>query len=143
MEIDLSEINQFGARMRALPEAVSVNVLEEAVDAACDPIIREARQRARHRTGKLANSIRSKTLERNRDIVSKQVAPHVPYAYLIEYGHALVRGGSLKRGGHVVGSVPAFPFMRPAFDHGLPLAADRMLGVIGPELERAFTQKGP
>jgi len=45
-------------------------------------------------------------------------------AHLIEFGHRLVKGGGSRIGrsgrfegsGHVVGHVPAHPFLRPAFD---------------------------
>jgi HK97 gp10 family phage protein len=38
------------------------------------------------------------------------------HAHLVEFGHKLVRGGKLSKGGKVVGHVPPRPFMRPAFD---------------------------
>ena len=43
----------------------------------------------------------------------------------VEYGHRLVRGGRLKKGGAHIGDVPAYPFIRPAFEasEGAALAA--------------------
>lgn len=136
VEIDLSEINAFGRQLQRLPDAVSQNILERAVLAAGDPIIVDAKSRVRRKSGKLANAIRTRVTYRSRDKVEAVVGPKgVPYAHLIEYGHAIVRNG------RIYGSVPAYPFMRPAFDRNLPLAADRMLGVIGPELEAAWPPK--
>lgn len=66
-------------------------------------------------TGNLKKSVKVKTLKR---FSSKQPAPAIvaidrkkaPHAHLVEYGHALVRGGK------VIGHVPAHPFFRPGID---------------------------
>ena len=42
----------------------------------------------------------------------------VPYAHLVEYGHALVRNKK------VVGHVPAHPFLRPALEKVMASARD-------------------
>lgn len=38
------------------------------------------------------------------------------HAHLVEYGHALVKGGKLGKGGKVIGHVPPHPFIRRSRD---------------------------
>ncbi len=53
-----------------------------------------------------------------------KVAPH---GHLIEFGHAVVRGGKAGKGGVNIGWAPAKPFLRPAYDAALPRAQQAMI----------------
>lgn len=58
------------------------------------------------------------------------------YAHLVEYGHALVRGGK------VAGSVPAKPFLRPAFETNKGQLAETMSRLIAQEIEKIAKRMG-
>jgi len=71
-------------------------------------------------TGKLRGSVRYKVMRRSTTkLVGHVVAPMGKLASaraLVEYGHDLWLGGKKKDGqGHSVGTVPAHPFIRPAW----------------------------
>lgn len=58
-----------------------------------------------------------------------------PVAHLIEYGHLLVKGGPLNGGGHVVGWVPAYPFLRPAAESNVREAVETIRDVTFAAIE--------
>jgi HK97 gp10 family phage protein len=69
----------------------------------------------------LKQSVKTKVVERGERIVAiigtESKARH---AHLVEYGHRMVVGGSLKTGGRVVGFVQPRPWFRPARDQAIP-----------------------
>lgn len=89
-------------------------------------IKKEMRLRVPVKTGKLKKSIGTRTKKRGRSAKSVLVgARKMPYAHLVENGHAIVRGGK------AFGHVPAKPFLRPAFEAQRVAAA----GAIRDELK--------
>jgi hypothetical protein len=61
----------------------------------------------------------------------------------VEYGHRLVKGGSssMKRGklqgsGHQIGDVPAYPFIRPAFERSISASIEAFVVRLKAELKR-------
>jgi hypothetical protein len=71
-------------------------------------------------------------------------------AALVEFGHLLVKGGKLRAGrrkrkatvtvGHVIGHVPAHPFLRPAFDSSKEEAQQAMAAALWADLSAAGTR---
>lgn len=64
-------------------------------------------------------------------------------AWLVEFGHMLVKGGKLGSGGHVVGHVPAHPFLRPGFDESGEDAVTAVGTVLRENIEAAAAANGP
>lgn len=58
-----------------------------------------------------------------------------PLAHLIEYGHLLVKGGPLSGGGHVVGWVPAYPYLRPAIENNVTNVTTKIKDVTGAAID--------
>jgi hypothetical protein len=66
-------------------------------------------------------------------------------AYVVEYGHRMVKGGRSKLNalgkfegsGKVVGDVPAYPFLRPAFESSANEALEAMGVALGKGLKEA------
>ncbi len=92
----------------------------------------EAKVRAPVKTGRLRDSIylafKDGQSTESRVVYSiswnARLAPH---GHLIEFGHALIRGGKAGKGGVNVGWVPAKPFLRPAYDAVAPRLASIMI----------------
>lgn len=69
--------------------------------------------------GSLKKAVKAKLLDRVGNnarnaivAVDRKTAPH---AHLVEFGHVLYKG-SKKKGGRVIGHVPAHPYFRPGVD---------------------------
>lgn len=52
------------------------------------------------------------------------------------YGHLVERGHKLVRAGKTIGHVPAYPFLRPAFDNNVQKAIEEMNSVLREELDK-------
>jgi HK97 gp10 family phage protein len=144
VSIRFEGVREFAKALRQLPDAVAAEALETALAAGAGPIRERATQLARRRSGKLAGSIRILASESTRASAAVSVGTKVKYAHLIEFGHRLVRGGSLRQGtGRVVGTVPAFPFLRPAVDEQRELILRRIGQVLGAQIEAAFRRTAP
>jgi HK97 gp10 family phage protein len=168
--IELKNWREYANMLRELPGAVQKNVASAALKKAAAPIVSIAKGLAPQRTGALKKSITSiiKAYPKQGKVVAiigpdndyyagkKRVKKGgdrrgterpASYAHLVEFGHAVAKGGSLrpqynlklvtgknykgklvrrwKRGtiktaakGHAAGNVPAKPFLRPAVLQG-------------------------
>jgi len=69
----------------------------------------------------LKESIKVKVKEYGEHIVAV-IGPEskARHAHLVEYGHRMVVGGTLKAGGRIVGFVQGRPWFRPARDQAVP-----------------------
>ena len=63
------------------------------------------------------------------------------YGRLVEYGHKIVRGGRLGKGGKVVGHVAAKPFLRPAFDNNVEKTVSAIKSKFHSELDKLHLPK--
>ncbi len=136
MQIDGSELDRAFQRAAA---AVRNKIARRAVNAAAAPIVSAARSLVRRRSGLMAKALgrRVKVYDENtvavigpRTDVTGQVNGKLyrpsKVAHLLEYGHVLA-----KKGRGQVGTVPPYPFMRPAFDG----SQDQALNVMAGEFE--------
>lgn len=55
---------------------------------------------------------------------NSKIAPH---GHLVEFGHAIVKGGKAGRGGQNIGWVPAKPFLRPAYEASVTRIGQAMI----------------
>lgn len=79
--------------------------------------------------GKLKKSIKVKNEGLKNGEIKYSVGSADPKAHLIEFGHLLVKGGPLDGGGHVVGWVPAYPFLRPAAESNVGATVEKVRDV--------------
>jgi bacteriophage HK97-gp10 putative tail-component len=166
IRFDFAGGKELAAALRQLPADVAGEVLESALIAGATPIRDDAAARARIRRGPrrrpetvtLASTIRIVVREREGWRAAVDVLTKTPYAHLVEFGHHLVVGGQLGRrhvanqgphkgktigGGHIIGHVPAYPFLRPAADENAE-GSVRLIGTtLGPEIEAAFARRAP
>jgi hypothetical protein len=91
--------------------------------------MKDARRRARVKSGRLKKSIKVKNEGLVRGDVKFSVGTSDNKAHLIEFGHFLVKGGPLNNGGHIVGWVPAYPFLRPAAESNVREAVETIRDV--------------
>lgn len=63
-------------------------------------------------------------------------------ARFVEYGHRIVRGGRLRKGGKHVGDVPAHPFIRTAYEATRDEVATTIATTLATEIEKASQKKG-
>lgn len=123
---NLPEINQ---KFEALSGRIQKIVARRAVKKGAEPIHSAAVGKVPvGQTGNLADSIKIRTGLYGAYAFEAVVAVDKYYGHFVEYGHKLVRGKK------VVGTVPAKPFLRPAFDGN----ADNSLNVIANEISRGL-----
>lgn len=103
--------------MRQALGRAAAGCMKEANKAGAEPLVEGIKSFIRDDTGDLRRSVQ--VTERNGkdgDWQAVRIGPVQPmgaHAFLVEYGHALVKGGALDEGGKVVGNVPPHPFIRP------------------------------
>ena len=104
--------------------------MKDALSKAAQIGLKDARRRVKKDSGALKKSLKKRARTYGRGGAYVIVGPdrrtkvmhngrNISGAYhghLVEFGHQLVRGGKLGKGGKVVGHVPPAPFLRPAFD---------------------------
>lgn len=88
------------------------------------------------KSGRLKKSIKTKNEGLRNDEVTFSVQTADRKAHLIEHGHLLVKGGPLNAGGHVVGWVPAYPFLRPAAENNATQVVEKVMEVTGAAIEQ-------
>lgn len=130
INLQIEGIDDLEAALKAVGKKAARAAALVAVQAACEPIVEIAREKAAEKTGALKASIGWRTKPyRKGDLVVGVIGPRKQfrgpdgsqpsrYAHLIEFGH-LKRGKSGER-------VAARPFMRPAADAG----ANRSFGLM-------------
>jgi HK97 gp10 family phage protein len=60
----------------------------------------------------------------------------------VEYGHRIVHGAKLRKGGSHIGNVPAHPFIRPAYEATRQEVVTTICTTLASELEKSSKQKG-
>jgi len=132
-KVRIEGLDHLKAVMKELPKGVSTRAVQDAMVDALDPMVQEAASlapRADVQGGTLANALAVSTKimksqannvqKKGRHMVrlfagpiySKFSGAYAPYAHLVEFG----TGPRYNKAGKFLGSAPAQPFMRPAFD---------------------------
>ena len=134
--LKLEGIDDLQKAMRAIGKKAAVEASFVAIQHGCLPIVAIAKAKARKKTGALADSITATVKRKKRNAgtfayigpASKYRGPDgsrpALYAHLIEKGHAKTGGGT----------VPAYPFMRPAIDTGAAPAMEQIKETFGTAL---------
>lgn len=117
VEVTIEGFEEMAKKLEALGQSVG-DVMRAAVIKAAEPIKQDMISRIHSVDGDLASSIQI-VARRGREndwqgVRVQATPPKGAHAHLVEFGHALVKGGTLKQGGVVIGNVPAHPFARPA-----------------------------
>lgn len=136
---------QLEEALRALPEAMRGEVLQQSLVAGADPVRADAATRARLRRGPrrrpetvaLADSIKIFLGEKDDVHAIVDVGSRKPTAHLVELGHREVVGDQ------TIGEVPAYPFLRPAFDENKEEVLKRIGDVMRKEIETTFRRLAP
>ena len=128
---EIKGINEIKDVLAGLPDKFGNKVVEDVLNKAAKPLIREAKQNASHSdvTGNLSKSIGAIKNKQEGQTVGITVGPRRSkgykghHAHLVEYGTAprqvkkkQVLAGNGKFWGKSVASSPAQPFLRPAYD---------------------------
>jgi len=155
VRLELQGLAALRRDLEALGPEVSRVLLGEALERATAIVADAIRARAPvasmpHRRGKapgeLARSIRAEVVFRSPVQVRALVGPRVPYAHLVEYGHAIVARGPARHGAGRsrrlrqrtrIGHVPARPFVRPAAEAAFAEASQVFSDVLREAVARA------
>ena len=141
VRIDFPNGRELAAALRQLPEDVRGEVLATALVEGAEPIKEDAQQRAsQHRgprrrpeTPPLQDTIRTEVGRIDEDSAEVRVGTNKKTAHLREFGHAKAGGGT----------VPAYPFLRPAADEHAEEAVKVIGETLGREIEKAFAARAP
>jgi HK97 gp10 family phage protein len=145
VRMDFPSGQAFAEALHELGKDISGEILATALVAGAAPIRDDAATRAEIHRGPrrrpeavpLAETIRT-TVERMGAIEADvHVGTNSPIAHLVEFGHAEVRSH------HQVGTVPAYPFLRPAADAHEEEAVAIIADTLGREIEKAFEERAP
>lgn len=148
VKMRLEGADELIAALRALPDALTRKVVEQALVKVGEPIAADASARAPRRKGKLAKSIKvgtklTKSQKRGRAMQGMAEAfigtsargPGV----LQEFGTGPRRQ---KKTGRFTGQSPAKPFLRPAWEAGKQAALDGIGEALWQEIEKAAAHLG-
>jgi HK97 gp10 family phage protein len=151
VKMDFANGKQLADALRELPEAVRGEILATALVDGAEPIKEDAQAAASIHRGPrrrpeavpLAETIRTDVEQMGKESARVAVGTNSPIAHLREFGHAQVAGGALGQGGHVIGHVPAYPFLRPAIDQHAEDAVQIIGDTLGRQIEDAFKKRVP
>jgi HK97 gp10 family phage protein len=118
--------------------AAAGKALEDAALDALEPMLNAVEAKTpMGETGNLRRRNKKQIWKSSPKNVDAEVINSARHAHLVEYGHELVKGGRLGRGGRVVGSVPPHPFFRPAVDQTKSAVQNRAADNVRKIIERA------
>lgn len=142
-KMELAGAKELEAALNELPKAVGKGVLRRALIKAATPIAEDARQRVHVLRGVLQRGISVSTRLSRRQKKLAGVKPGEVRVYVgaspARHAH-LVEFGTRERftkDGKSSGVMPAFPFLRPAWESGKRAALDRLGKLIWAELKKA------
>lgn len=127
--------DKLARRLQMLAEETARKHMREAALEGAEVIRAAAVEKAPERTGTLKENIFTEITKQTKNRVEIQIGPGEKgwYGRLVEEGHAIVVGGSLKskkRPGRIIGHVPPHPFLRPAFDEKVDEAQEVMVNEL-------------
>lgn len=138
-------VREIEAEMKRLGAKMSQSLISRAVKRSAQPMEAAAKAHApvgnktvvykgqSYGPGRLRNSIYTEIKEFGGSTVA-DVKPKVPYAWLVEYGHKIVRVSKKTGRKRVVGFAAPHAYMRPAFDSSVA----KSLQILEQELRSAF-----
>ena len=118
-------LDQFKAQLERLSDAANADALANAVTAGLMLIQNAAKQKAPVDTGNLKRSIHIEIEEKRKNYAMGVVGTDVVYAAIQEFG-GIVKN-AFGRGEQYTVTIPAHPYMRPAWDENIA-AAKREVG---------------
>lgn len=145
VRMDFPQGQAFAEALRQLGKDVTGEVLAEALIDGAEPIAEAARAAASVHRGPrrrpeavpLAETIKTTVARMGASEAKVNTGTNSPVAHLVEYGHAEVRGE------HQVGTVPAYPFLRPAADEHIDESVTIIGETLGQKIEKAFEERAP
>lgn len=124
--------DRLARRLQMLAEETARKHMREAALEGAEVFRAEAEEKAPRKTGTLAEDMQKELVKQTKARVEIKVGPGKKgwYGFLVEDGHAIVRGRG--KSAKVIGHVPPHPFMRPVFDEKTGEAED----AVAKELRR-------
>lgn len=106
-------------KLESMPKKMAEKLERKALRASLKDLATMVESKAPIDDGELKASIKVQVKKKRGELVGSVLADS-PHAHLVEYGHKLVKGGRLGKGGRVVGFVQPSPtprgFMRASLD---------------------------
>lgn len=145
VRLDFPNGQAFADALHELGHDVSGEILATALVAGAAPIRDDAAARAAIHRGPrrrpesipLAETIHTRVVRMQAAEAEANVETKSPIAHLVEFGHAEVRGD------HQIGTVPAYPFLRPAADEHIEEAVTIIGETLGQAIAKAFEERAP
>lgn len=143
--VRLEGFKELDTALKKLEKDMGKRKMREVVEAAAVPLEANARSEApeggrtrtykkqKHESGRLKSSIHTIIKQFSGSSIA-DVKPKTPYAWLVEYGHKIVRVSKKTGRRRVVGFAKANPFMRRAFQS----SADKCLKIIEDKLKQVL-----
>lgn len=137
-EIKLTGFKELDRELQKLPAKLQKKIMGKAVRESSKIVLKAAKRNApvrtkewpgmvyKHPPGALRKFIKIRRAKRTKNIIRDRISTgkFSFWGHLVEFGHDLIRN---KR---KIGSVPAKPFMRPAFDANINNVVNKMKEVI-------------
>ena len=119
--------DRLARRLQMLAEETARKHMREAALEGAEVFRAEAEEKAPRKTGTLAEDMQKELVKQTKARVEIKVGPGKKgwYGFLVEDGHAIVRGRG--KSAKVVGHAPPYPFLRPAFDEKAGEAQDKIV----------------
>lgn len=122
--VRVRNLDRLDRKLAALSRLAQGDVLEQALHAGAQEIRNAAQDKAPYLTGTLRRSIHSETTEKSGTRVVVQVGTDLEYAAMQEFGGEIVPKNAKRLVFEVDGkkvfakkvTIPAHPYLRPAFD---------------------------
>lgn len=145
VRLDFPQGQAFAEGLRQLGADITGEILATALVEGATPIQEDAATRAAMHRGPrrrpeaipLAETIRTRVVHLGAGDATVHVGTNSPIAHLVEFGHAEVRGD------HQIGTVPAYPFLRPAADERIEESVSIIGETLGREIAKAFEERAP
>lgn len=151
--IRLEGADELAASLEALDADIQTRVMRAALRDAGELMRAAVQERAPVKTvagGKLPEGALKSDVKMSITTIDGKLAAMVYFGSLtyyvarwVEYGHRLVKGGysSMKRGklrgnGKQIGDVPAYPFIRPAFEATVRASVDAFVDRLKSEIKK-------
>lgn len=137
-------LDRLDRKLAALSRLAQGDVLEQALHAGAQEIRNSAQDKAPYLTGTLRRSIHSETTEKNGARVTVQVGTDVEYAAMQEFGGEIVPKNAKRLVFEVDGkkvfarkvTIPAHPYLRPAFDEQKGEAVRQFRLAVGDQIRQ-------
>lgn len=147
--VRIRNLDRLDRKLQRLSAAVQADVLERALHAGAQEILNSAQEKAPYQTGNLKRSLHSETTDKSGSRVVVVAGTDVEYAAMQEFGGTIVPKVANMLAFEVKGklvfaksvTIPAHPYLRPAFDEQKGEAVKQFRLAVGDQVRAIANDK--